>query len=148
MAPLSSLLLLRLFIKKMKQLISDLNVLSNSADLQRKQFQFVSIMAQLSCLITACIVSTLISIIGIVFTAFNSSFYFAAVSILIGSLDVAINALCMILHWQFAHSCYRKLCGHCHKNLTTMYLNQNSNHGSRNHVACVTTNSDHNNLNW
>ena len=129
---INSLVLLVLFINKMKMLLRDLNVLSKSAHLQKKQFEFVAMMAQLSCLIIICMISTFISIAGIIRSATSDhSFYFAIISCLISSFDVAINALCMVLHWSFARPYYKAWCNSCHKFLITIYSqsgrNQNKN---------------------
>lgn len=83
---------------------------------------FVVIMTKLTCVMIFALCSTLISIISVVVNVLSGYlFYTTIVAMLFGGLDIAINALCLILHWGFANSLYKKLCYWCHLRLLAKY---------------------------
>ena len=91
----------------------------NANQIFSKQFEFISLVARLSTLVTCCLTMTLISIGLFIFNASvgnhstTPNFGVAAISIFGPSMDVMVNAICLVLHWPYAKSWFKNICTIC-----------------------------------
>ena len=122
----SSLLLLKIFSHKVKQILIFTNQTDNigthrnskhrTSQSQQTKTKFVAIIAKLSCLVFCSMITTIISII----LAINSGIHYNMVmpgfiSLLLTSFDITVNSLCVLLYWSFADKMYKHICQSCNK---------------------------------
>ena len=109
------MLLLKVFLRKIRQVSRAIGTINNKKKFSKDQLKLIATMAKLTCLMSTALMTSLISIILIVCTAISPDlFYIGIASMFSSSIDVIVNALCLLLHWPFAESIYQKLCKPCH----------------------------------
>ena len=117
---ISSLLLLRVFFRKIKQILkfttrsNSIETKHGSSQAQKTNLRFTKIIAKLSCLVLCSMMTTLLSIALIINSSIHDNMAMAGlISLIASSLDIAVNSICLVLYWPYADRWYQRICKVC-----------------------------------
>ena len=97
-----------MFLTKLKQVS-----ITISMTLDKKQY-FINTMARLSLLMIVVLISSTLCLFGLVTAAiFPNDWWSAILGMMVSSLDMVTNGLCLYLQWPFATIIYKKICKIC-----------------------------------
>lgn len=79
-----------------------------------KQIKLIGTMSKISCLVCISLITTGIgTLFAILLSISGYSYYYGSISVLATCIDIATNAVCLLLQWPFADKWYQKLCKPC-----------------------------------
>ena len=93
----------------------------SSSCFSETQSDLIKVMAKLSCLVSITLFFTILSIILTVYNVGSEAHFASILSIVGTSVDMTVNAVCLMLKWSFATNFYRKWCKVCNDVMISKY---------------------------
>ena len=110
--------------------ISTTNTIDNSVSTQcekstNNRCTLIFVTAKLSVLISIAMIITIVSIISIfIAVVINNSVYVFIFSMLLTSMDITVNSLCLLLQWPFTQNLYQILCKRCQSCMFRLFAHE------------------------
>ena len=90
-----------------------IEVAKNLRNVDRMHLELIGIMSKLTCLVLFTLIFTIISIILVIYNIISAKYFASILSITGTSIDITVNAICLMLLLPFANKYYFIFCNFC-----------------------------------